>query len=382
MSTDAQKTPVILQVLPSLRSGGVERGTLDIARSIAGKGWTSLVASSGGPMASQLAKAGSTHFTLPLASKNPLTIWLNSRRLIHLIREYKVDVIHARSRAPAWSAFIAAQKTGCRFVTTFHGVYGMEHEWKRRYNAVMTRGDRIIAVSRFIAEHIKKYYGTEASRVRVIHRGVDLKLFHPGNHSPQRMIDLAKEWRLPEDRPLILFPGRLTRWKGQEIFIKALMQLPHRNFFAIILGDDKGHIGYRAELEKLIVGCGLGAHVHIVPHTQQMTEAYMLARLVVCTSIEPEAFGRVILEAQAMGKPVIATNHGGAQETVQPNVTGWLVPPSDVHGLTAVLNHALGLSDSELRWMAGQAITNAANFSLESMCEQTLKVYGEILATV
>lgn len=380
MASDTPKTPVILQVLPSLRSGGVERGTLDIARAIAGKGWTSLVASSGGPMAPQLAHAGARHFTLPLHSKNPLTIWLNSRRLARLIREHRVDVIHARSRAPAWSSWMAAQLTGCRFVTTFHGVYGLQNEWKRKYNAVMARGDRIIAVSRFIAEHIEKHYGIDPSRVRIIHRGVDLKLFHPGNHSPQRMAELAKEWRLPEDRPLILFPGRLTRWKGQEVFIKALMQLPHRNFFAIILGDAKGHSHYHAELEKLIVGCGLGAYVRIIPHTQQMTEAYMLAKLVVAASVRPEAFGRVILEAQAMGKPVIATSHGGAQETVQPNVTGWLVPPGDVHGLTAVLNHALGLSDSELRWMASQAQANAANFSLEAMCEQTLAVYNELLA--
>lgn len=375
-----EKTPVILQVLPSLRSGGVERGTLDIARAIAGKGWTSLVGSSGGPMAAQLAHAGTRHFTLPLHSKNPFRIWLNAKKLARIIREYQVDIIHARSRAPAWSAWMAARKTGCRFVTTFHGVYGLEHEWKRKYNAVMARGDRIIAVSKFIAEHIRHHYGVDAGLIRVIHRGVDLKLFHPGNHSPQRMIELARQWRLPEDRPLILFPGRLTRWKGQDVFIKALMHLPHRNFFAVILGDDTGHADYHADLEKLIVNCGLGACVRILPHTQQMTEAYMLSKLVVAASTRPEAFGRVALEAQAMGKPVIATNHGGAQETVQPNVSGWLVPPGDVHGLTAVLNHALSLSDSELRWMASQAQANAANFSLEAMCEQTLAVYNELLA--
>ncbi len=379
MNSPIKKTPVILQVLPSLKSGGVERGTLDIARAIAGQGWTSLVASSGGPMAAQLAPAGAKHIHLPLNAKNPIALWLNSRRLARLIREHKVDIVHARSRAPAWSAYWAAKKTGCRFVTTFHGVYGLQNDLKRKYNAVMTKGDRVIAISKFIADHIQKNYGVDPARMRVIHRGIDLKLFSSGSHSPARMIELAKEWRLPEHVPLLLMPGRLTRWKGQHIFIKALMQLPHRNFFAMLLGDDKGHGNYRAELEQLITSCGLGGYVRIVPHTYSISDAYMLAKLVVTTSIEPEAFGRVILEAQAMGRPVIATAHGGAQETVLPNVTGWLVPPGDIHGLAAVINHALSLSESELRWMGDQAVANASNFSLEAMCEQTLAVYRELL---
>jgi glycosyltransferase involved in cell wall biosynthesis len=373
------KKRVVLQVLPSLKSGGVERGTLEIARAIAGKGWTSLVASEGGPMAKQLAYSGAEHITLPLASKNPFTIWRNSRRLAKIIRERQVDIIHARSRAPAWSAYAAAKKTKCHFVTTFHGFYGLQTEIKRKYNAVMTKGERVIAISNFIADHIRKNYPVAAERIRIIHRGVDLKLFHSTTHSPERMIRMAKEWHLP-DEPVILFPGRLVRWKGQDVFIRALAELPHRHFFAVILGDDKAHGKYRAELEKLILDLGLAGHVCIVPHTPKITDAYQLARVVVATSLEPEAFGRVVLEAQAMGKPVIATNHGGPQETVVPNVTGWLVPPGDIPSLTAVIGHALALGDDELRWISEQAVVNAANFSLEHMCEKTLAVYEELLA--
>jgi glycosyltransferase involved in cell wall biosynthesis len=372
------KTPVILQAVPSLHSGGVERGTLEIARAIAAKGWTSLVVSSGGPLSLHLSGAGAEHIMLPLASKNPFTIWRNSKKLQKIIRERKVDIVHARSRAPAWSAYAAAKKTGSHFVTTFHGFYGLQTQLKRKYNAVMTKGERVIAISNFIADHMRKNYAVAAERVRIIHRGVDLKLFHSAHNSPERLIRLAKEWHLP-DEPVILFPGRLTRWKGQEIFIKALEQLPHRHFFAVILGDDKGHSHYRHALEKLIISSGLAGHVRIIPHTQQITDAYRLARVVVATSVDPEPFGRVVLEAQAMAKPVVTTNQGGPQETVIPNVTGWLVTPGDVLGLTAVLSHALSLSEDELRWMGEQAVANAANFSLDTMCEKTLAVYEELL---
>jgi glycosyltransferase involved in cell wall biosynthesis len=373
----AQK-PVILQVLPSLQSGGVERGTIEVARAIAAKGWVSLVASSGGKMAAQLSYAGAEHITLPLASKNPFVIWQNSRKLKKIIRDRGVDIIHARSRAPAWSTYLAAKKTDCKFITTFHGYYKMQNVFKHWYNSVMVRGQRVIAISHFIADHIRKNYTVEAERVRIIHRGVDLKLFHSTTHSPERMIRLAKEWHLP-DEPVILFPGRLTRWKGQDVFIKALEQIPHRHFFAVILGDDKGHPNYRTELEKLIISSGLAGHVRIIPHTQQITDAYRLARVVVATSVEPEPFGRVVLEAQAMARPVIATNQGGPQETIVPNETGWLVEPGNVNELSNILAFALAMQEEDLRVMGDQAVANAANFSLDAMCQKTLAVYEELL---
>lgn len=372
------KPPVILQILPELRSGGVERGTLEIARAIVQAGGTALVASSGGPMSGQLAR-GAKHITLPLKSKNPFRMWRNAREIAQLIREHKVDIVHARSRAPAWSAWLAARSTGCHFITTFHGTYGLQNKWKQRYNSIMTRGERVIAISHFIADHIVKNYTVDPSRLRIIHRGVDLKLFNPFSHVPQRMIELAKQWRLPDELPLILFPGRITRWKGQDVFIKALAALPHRHFFAIIIGDDKGHENYRMELETLIMELGLGEYVRIARHTSYVTEAYMLSRLVVSTSIEPEAFGRVVLEAQAMGKPVIATSHGGPQETVIPDVTGWLVTPGDAIELSQRIDYALHLDDDSLHAMAENAYANAREFSLEKMCGQTLDVYQELL---
>jgi len=373
------KKPVILQVLPELRSGGVERGTVEVARAIAKAGGISLVASRGGSMVSQVQQVGAKHITLPLASKNPLTIWLNSKRLASIIREYNVDIIHARSRAPAWSAWLAAKATGCHFITTFHGTYGLQNKWKKKYNSIMTRGDLVIAISNFIAEHILKNYEIDPAKIRIIHRGVDLQLFNPNAHSAQRMIELALEWRLPEELPLILFPGRFARWKGQEVFVKALAKLPHRNFFAVILGDDKGHENYRQEIEQLVLESGLAGHVRIARHTQYVTEAYMLSRLVVATSIEPEAFGRVVLEAQAMGKPVIATNHGGPQETVIDKETGLLVPPNDEETLAAAIDNVLSMPEDLYEQVKKDAIANAQLFSLDKMCEQTIRVYLELL---
>lgn len=372
--------PVILQVLPELRSGGVERGTVEVARAISRAGWVSLVASSGGPMVAHVQQVGAKHIKLPLASKNPFTIWLNSLRLAKIIREYGVDVIHARSRAPAWSSWLAAKATGCKFVTTFHGTYGLQNEWKKLYNSIMTRGDLVIAISNFIANHIVSNYNIPSGKIRTIHRGVDLQLFNPSTHSTQRMIELANEWRLPEDFPLVLFPGRFARWKGQEVFVRALAKIPHRNFFAVILGDDKGHENYRKEIEQLIMELGLAGHVRIARHTQYVTEAYMLARLIVATSVEPEAFGRVVLEAQAMGKPVIATNHGGPQETVIDTETGLLVPPNDADTLAKAIADVLAMPEDLYEQVKRDSVSNAKNFSLDKMCSKTLKVYEELIS--
>lgn len=377
--SDSYKQPVILQVLPELRSGGVERGTIEIARAIVQAGGKALVASAGGPMVAQLAHAGAKHVQMPLATKNPLRLWLNARKLAKLMMENDVNIIHARSRAPAWSAWLAAQKTGKRFMTTFHGTYGLQNKWKRRYNSVMTKGDRVIAISHFIADHIQQNYDVDPQKLRIIHRGVDLKLFNPNNCSQARIIALTKEWRLPEHAQLILFPGRITRWKGQDVFIKALAQLPHRNFFAVILGDDKGHETYREELEKLIIDSGLEGYVRIARHTHNITEAYMLSKLVVATSVEPEAFGRVVLEGQAMGKPVIATNHGGPQETVIPGQTGFLVTPGDVGELANAMQRVLEMDEASLQAMAQAAIANAQRFSIDIMCASTIGVYKELL---
>jgi glycosyltransferase involved in cell wall biosynthesis len=379
MNMTQPKQPVILQVLPSLSSGGVERGTLEIARAIQQHGAKALVASSGGSMAPQLRRYSTEHFMLPLQSKNPLTILKNARSIEKIIREHEVDIVHARSRAPAWSAYLACKRTGAKFVTTFHGTYGLQNKFKKKYNSVMVKGERVIAISQFIADHIAANYEVDPARIRIIHRGVDLRLFTPDLFSHQRMDALIKEWRLPMDLPIILFPGRITRWKGQDVFLKALAALPHRNFFAVILGDDKKKGSFRSELESLITSLGLEEHVRMASHTQYITEAYMLARVVVATSIEPEAFGRVVLEAQAMGKPVIATNHGGPQETVIHGETGLLVTPGDVEMLANAIEHTLHLDDELQKQIADATTEQARKFSLDMMCEKTLSVYEELL---
>jgi glycosyltransferase involved in cell wall biosynthesis len=375
-----KKQPTILQVLPELRSGGVERGTIEIARAIQQAGWRALVASEGGSMLPSVLHCGAKHIQLPLGTKNPFKIWQNARKLADVIRDYEVDIVHARSRAPAWSAWYACKLTGAKFMTTFHGTYGMQNRLKKKYNSIMVKGERVIAISHFIADHIQKNYEVDASKIRIIHRGVDLKLFHPNLFSHQRMEFLVKEWRLPVDLPLVLFAGRITRWKGQDVFIKALAALPHRNFFAVILGDDKKHESFRRELEELITSLHLEGHVRIASHTPHITEAYMLARAVVATSIEPEAFGRVVLEAQAMGKPVIATNQGGPQETVEHGETGLLVTPGDVDELSRAIDNALSLDDELQRQIEKSAMQSATRFSLDAMCEKTLAVYQELLS--
>ena len=384
MSND-QGQPVILQLLPELRSGGVERGTIDIARAQTKHGYIPLVASAGGGLVHSLERTGATHITLPLDSKNPFTIWRNAARLMEVIRAYNVDIVHARSRAPAWSAYLACRrlrksKNPPAFMTTFHGTHGLQNAWKRRYNAVMVKGERIIAVSEFIHRHIRAEYDAPDHLIRVIPRGVDLQLFDPGRISGTRIADLLKNWHVPDGLPILLLPGRLTRWKGQELAIRALGSLPHRNFFCLLVGDGERHPDFVKELEKLIREQKLEGHVRLTGATPFMSEAYQLADIVLSPSTQPEAFGRIAIEAQAMGKPVIASDHGGSRETVLQGQTGLLVKPGDVPALAEAIERLLQMEPfarKEMGWHGMQQVK--ANFSLEQMCERTLSVYRELL---
>lgn len=373
--------PTILQVLPELHTGGVERGTVEITEAIHQAGWKALVASAEGHMISKVLYAGGQHLNLPLATKSPLEMLTNSLKLEKIIREKQVDIVHARSRAPAWSAYFAAKNTGVRFVTTFHGVYGLNAPLKKRYNAIMTKGERVIAVSHFVADHIHTHYRVPEERIRVIHRGADTNIFAPERVMPRRMAELAKEWQVPDDdRPIIVIPGRITRWKGQDVAIRALALLPHRNFLCLMVGDHQKHPEYSDELTKLVNDLKLGGLVRMVGDTPYMAEAYQLSTLVVAPSIEPEAFGRVAIEAQAMGRPVIATKHGGAMETIMDGDTGWLVEPGNAEALSKAVGHALSLDAEEKGRISQNAIWNArTNFSTAVMQENTLAVYRELL---
>ena len=381
-TSSSVRPPVVLQVLPSLVTGGVERGTVDMAAALAEAGWTALVASNGGHMVRELERVGVKHIQLPLHSKNPLVMRANIARLDAVIREHGVDIVHARSRAPACSAWSACQRTGAHYVTTFHGTYNMG--WmglKQRYNAIMTRGERVIAISRFIADHIQANYGIDPDRIRVVHRGVDMVKFDPHRVSQERIIQLAQRWRLPDGFPVIMLPGRLTRWKGQSVLIEALALLDRRDVRCLLVGSDQGRTDYTEELKALVERRGLTDVVHIVGDCSDMPAAYMLTDVVVSASTDPEAFGRVIVEGQAMGRPVVATNNGAGRENVLDGETGLLVPPHDPAVLAQALEQVLALGPDQRALMAERSIDFVRrNFTRELMCARTLEVYREVLA--
>lgn len=372
--------PAVLQVLPALGRGGAERGAVDVAIAIAEAGGRSVVASEGGLLERELARSDVEHVTLPLASKNPFVMRRNVAYLKQAIEHFGIGVVHARSRAPAWSAYAAAREAGVQFVTTFHGTYNLGGTIKRNYNAIMTRGDRVIAISQFIAEHIRSHYPMNPARLRIIPRGIDLRHFDPASVSAERVVGLAGAWRIPEDRPLIMLPGRLTRWKGQAVLIEALARLKDIDFVCAIVGSAAGNWSYRSELKRQIDQLGLASRVFIRDHCDDMPAAFILADVVVSASTDPEAFGRVVAESQAMGCPVVASDHGGAPEQLIVGRTGWLFRNGDPDALAAALRGALALNAEQRQRLAAEAMRNVRDrFAKEVMCERTLAVYGELV---
>ena len=369
---------VVLQVLPALETGGVERGTVEMAAAIAGAGGTALVASAGGRMVPEVEHAGGRHVTLPLRARTPLAIWRNAGRLASLIRAEGVRIVHARSRAPAWSAWWATRRTGARFVTTYHGVYNEDLPGKRRYNAVMARGERVIAISRYVADVLQARHGVDPARIRVIPRGVDPAVFDPTAVSAERVARLARAWRLPEGAPVVMLPARLTRWKGQTVLVEAMARLVRRDAVCVLVGG--GDAGFARELEARAHAAGVAERVRLAGHCDDMPAALLLADAVVSASTDPEGFGRAVIEAQAMARPVIATDHGGAAETVEHGATGWRVPPGDPAALAAALDRALSLSPEGRRALGARARASVcARYTAAAMQAATLDVYREVL---
>ena len=348
--------PTILQILPRLSQGGVERGTVQIDNALVTAGWNSIVVSSGGRMVEQL---HGKHITLPVATKNPFKILSNARRLQKIIKEYKVDIVHARSRAPAWSASVACKKTNTHFMTTFHGTHKIGNAFKRWYNSVMVSGEVVIAVSNFIKNHIIENYKTDAKKIIVIQRGVDLAEFNP----QVEPIGLG----LPKDKKVVILPGRITRWKGQKIFAEAMRDI---DAIGVIVGD-VGSPEYMREIEEI-----LPDNVIVLPGTSSLAEVLANADCVVTASTQAEAFGRIAIEAQAMGKPVVATAIGGSLETVIDGKTGAVVEPNNIDAMREGIKKVL---KSKTNWKKN-CTANAANFSQEIMCEKTLAVYKKLLA--
>ena len=376
--------PVILQVLPSLQAGGVERGTVEIARAIVAAGGVALIASAGGRLVPQLERVGAVHLPLPLLTKDPLSIWLNAGRLARLIRRHRVELVHARSRGPAWSARLAARRTGIAFMTTWHGVYGEAGPLKRRYNAVMASGDRVIAISRFVAERVAASYRVGPDRLRMVPRGADAAVFDPDAVRGDRIHALARHWSLPDGAAVIVLPARVTAWKGHALLLDALALLSAEgapDWVCVLVGPSTGGRGsFGATLLAQAERLGLSGRLRFAGHCADMPAAYGLADVVVMPSLKPEPFGRVVVEAQAMRRVVLAAAHGAALETVEHRVTGFLFPPGDAAALAALLRHALALSPEHRDWLGDNARAAVLeHFTTAAMQAATLDVYDELL---
>lgn len=371
----------VLQIIPALEAGGAERTTLEIAEALVRNGDRALVASRGGRLEGELEALGGELIRMDAATKDPVEIWKNAGRLSKLIRDEAVDILHARSRAPAWSALIAARRTKTPFVTTYHGTYKAKSALKRFYNSVMARGDIVIANSAFIRGRIVDQHGTDAARIVVIPRGVDMARHDPEAISHGAIADFRLSLGLPphDERPVILLPARLTRWKGQVTAIAALAQMKTEAVLALA-GDAQGRDAYVAELEEMIARAGLSERAILSGHIENMPAAYAASDLVIAPSVEPEAFGRTAAEAQAMGRMVIAADHGGAREVVDPGVTGWLAPPGEAAAWAEAMDHALSLN-AEARAAMGAAGRARASkqFSTNALQTATLRVYKQAL---
>ncbi|MBM3611189.1 MAG: glycosyltransferase family 4 protein [Alphaproteobacteria bacterium] len=380
--TKARKPLTVLQIIPQLNMGGVERGTIDVAKYLKDNGYGSIVISSGGKLVYTLLKEKIPHIILPVHSKNPFTLWLNSFRIRRVIKNYHVDIVHARSRAPAWSAWLATRKTKVVFLTTFHGTYNFSNKLKKFYNSIMTKGQKIIAPSTFIKNHIVTHYdGVTSKKITVIPRGVSLKTFNTLPLEAGRLKKLSEDYRLPLDKKIILLPGRITRWKGHLNLLKALTLLKNpQKFYCVFVGpSNKKNQGYYQEIESFIQSNKLELSVRILPATEDLVSLYKIAHVVVSASTDPEAFGRVMAEAGAVGRPIIASNHGGAQEIVLHDKTGWLYEPGNVEALAYYLEKALSLNIKEYKVMSKAAIEHIQqNFTNDLMLSRTLTLYKSL----
>ena len=377
----------VLQVIPKLGYGGAETGCYDIAHFLSENDCGSFLATSGGELLKFVKKDKVKLFRLPVHSKNPLIILFNTLMLALYIIFFKINIIHARSRAPAWSCYFASLITGRTFVTTFHGTYNFKSSLKKFYNSIMLRAKLTIAGSNFIFGHINEHYSEYLNRekkLRVIFRGINIDYFNSKNISVLKQEKLKQEWSLSSNKFTIIMPGRLTYWKGQEKFIESLNILIEdfnvSNFQAIILGSDQGRKVYSKKLVNLVQRYSLNKKIKFITHCKEMPLAYSLADVVVSASIEPEAFGRVSVEAQSMGKPIIASNIGGSKETIINKKTGFLYKHDDPRELAKILNTVIQLSPDELKSMGNEGRKNITKkFDVETMCQSNLKEYRRLI---
>ena len=377
----------VLQVIPKLSYGGAETGCYDIAHYLAEKECGSFIATASGELLKFVKKEKVKIFRLPVHSKNPILIIFNALALSLFIIFFKINIVHARSRAPAWSCYLACFLTRRVFVTTFHGTYNFKSKFKKFYNSIMLRAKLTIAGSNFIFSHINENYSeylNKEKKLRVIFRGINVDYYNQKNISILKQEKLKQEWGLTSNKFVILMPGRLTYWKGQEKFIESLNILIEdynfTNFEAIILGSDQGRTVYKKKLINLVQRYNLSKKIKFISHCKEMPLAYSLADTVVSASIEPEAFGRVAVEAQSMGKLIIASNIGGSKETILNKKTGFLYEFDDPRELAKILNTAIQLTQDELNSMGNEGRKNITKkFDVETMCDTNLNEYKKLL---
>lgn len=376
-----EEKPVVLQVLPELQHGGVEWGTIQVAEALKQNGYTSFVASCGGRLVYELDKMKIRHFTLPLKTKNPIKMYLNSLKLAKIIKENGINIVHARSRAPAWSAYWAAKRAGVKYMTTFHGTYGLGPKGiKKFYNKVMTFGELIIAISQHIKLHMLKNYTVDESKIRLIPRCVDVEKFSPSAVTQERIIRATADNNLPEDRPIISLVGRITRWKGQHLLVEAMSKIKHKEAYALIIGSDQGRIKYTNELKETAERLGVADRIQFIGESFDIPALLMVSDIVLSTAIEPEAFGRAAIEGQAMGKIVLASDIGGSLENVIDGKSGRLFRSNDAQALAEAIDWALDLPADKKKEISDAAIKNVRDhFTKQQMCDKTIGVYKELL---
>ena len=377
----------VLQVIPKLGYGGAETGCYDIAHYLPENGCKSFIVTSGGELLKFVDKKKVKVFRLPVQSKNPLLILINAIILTFIILFNNISIVHARSRAPAWSCLIASKITSRKFVTTFHGTYNFKSSLKKLYNSVMVRSDLIIAGSNFIFSHIKENYSNylnQKKKLLVVFRGINVDYFDPTTKLESEEKKLLKQWEIEKDKKIILLPGRLTTWKGQEVFIEAInlvnIELGYEAFYAVILGSDQGRDLYKKKLIRLSEQYRLTKQLRFIDHCKDMALAYKVSDIIVSASIEPEAFGRVSVEAQSMEKPIIASNIGGSNETVVDEKTGFLFKAGDAKSLSQKILKTLTIDETQLKLIGVEGRKNIVQkFNVEKMCFSTYSEYKRLI---
>ncbi len=377
----------VLQVIPKLGYGGAETGCFDIAHYLFENNCSSFLITNGGPLTKFINKKKVKYIRLPVNSKNPIIMLLNTILISVIIIFYNIDIIHARSRAPAWSCFLASKITRKKFVTTFHGTYNFKSKIKKFYNSIMLRSDLVIAGSNFIFSHIKenyKEYLNNSKKFLVIFRGINIDYFDPSTTLTEDEDKLFKSWSLEVEKKTILLPGRITEWKGHEMFIEAMnkinIQLGHKSFKVVILGSDQGRGLYKKKLKRLVEQYRMNDQIKFIDHCENMPLAYKISDLIVSASIEPEAFGRIAVEAQSMKKPIIASNLGGSKETIVNNKTGILFDAGDSDDLSKKIIEFFKFDKSTIEQMGKEGRKNVSEkFNVEKMCFSTYSEYKKLI---